>query len=126
MNYLLLKNTPKVDYSFNLSDDMVSRIDRFQTYHEQSRVEKVVYLARLFQAVNPSPQQIEITRDLLAPKVRTKRTSNLLPGDIVDLIRKVATQYEISYIAALDLILIYGFRYTKEYSLDVVLTKTKP
>lgn len=126
MNYLLLKNTPKVDYSFNLSDDMVSRIDRFQTYHEQSRVEKVVYLARLFQAVNPSPQQIEITRDLLAPKVRTKRTSNLLPGDIVDLIRKVATQYEISYIAALDLILIYGFRYTKDYSLDVVLTKTKP
>lgn len=126
MNYLLLKNTPKVDYSFNLSDDMVSRIDRFQTYHEQSRVEKVVYLARLFQAVNPSPQQIEITRDLLAPKVRTKRTSNLLPGDVVDLIRKVATQYEISYIAALDLILIYGFRYTKEYSLDVVLTKIKP
>lgn len=126
MNYLLLRNMPKVDYSFNLSNDMVGRIDRFQTYGKQSRVEKVVYLARLFQAVNPSPQQIEITRDLLAPKLRTQRTSNLLPEDVADLVRKVAMQYDISYIAALDLILIYGFRYTKEYSLDVVLTKTKP
>lgn len=126
MNYLLLKNTPKVDYSFNLSEDILSKLDRFKTYHERSRVEKVVYLARLFKAVNPTSDQIEISRDLLEPKPRHKRTSNLLPGDVVDLIRETSNRFNISYIAALDVILIHGLRFTREYSLEVVLTKTQP
>jgi len=125
MNYLEVKNIPKVDYSFNLAADMMRRLDMFTAYPEQSRTEKIVYLARLVMAVKPDFSSLEVTKELLEPKRRWQRSGNRMPEDVVDLIREIAAYHKISFIASLDLIIITGLKFSKEYSLEVQLVRTK-
>lgn len=123
MNYFEYRNIPKEDYSFNLSEDVLSKLERFKHYDENSRIEKIIYLARIFKEVNPPPETLVISKELLEPKVRHKRTGNVLPKDVIELICKVSNQHGISRIAAFDLILNTGFKLSKEYSLQVTLVK---
>lgn len=125
MNYLELKNVPKKDFSTRLSQEMIRRLDMFTKYQEPTRLGKIAYLARLYNAVNPDPSTIEITQEMLEPKTRWKRGGTAFPEDVTEIIRKVAKTHNIGLITALDLIVVYGIRFSKSYSLEVTLTKLK-
>lgn len=120
-NYLEVINSPKVEYAFRLSNEMVLRIDSLKDFGESSRIDTVVYLIRLFNAVKPVIS--EVPEHALKRQVRGNRCGAYLPEDALRIVRDVSAKYNITLASTFDFILHEAIKLSKTYSLSVGLVK---
>lgn len=116
-NYLELVNTPKENFSFRLTDEIVNKVDRFQ-HSSTNRTEKITYLIRLVDAVKPT---IAIEPKHHLPKPRTHLSGSYLPEDVVDIIRAASAEHNLKLVSTMDLYISKGLELSKKYNLVVKL-----
>ncbi len=118
IDYLKWNVETKATFSFRLTEDITRRIDRFQP-KIKSRLEKINYLVRLFDMVDPL---IEVVDPIFKErKARSHRSGNYLPEDVVLIIRRTAARYKISLANTIDFIIIHALECSKTYNLTIAL-----
>lgn len=121
LNYLEVIATAREEFTFRLSDELSLKLDCLKEFKDNSRIDLISYLIRLFNAVDPEVDIIPA--DILDKKVRKKSGGVYLPEDVVEIIRDVSKRSGLSLTHTFDYILYEAIKLSKTYTLNIGLVK---